>query len=89
MGESGVNAARRPVLIGSTIRPSVGDSAPRCRFELGGCVRRLGIDAMRRDAMAGGHTMATAPAAVHRIFLLALLAFDPRCGRYAVGGARC
>ena len=56
---------------------------------LGRRVRRLGIEAMRHDAMAGGYTMATSPAAVLRIFVLALLAFDPRCGRYALGGARC
>ena len=44
---------------------------------------------MRRDAMAGGHTMATSPVAVHRIFVLAVLAFDPPSDRYTLGGARC
>src|SRR3990170_4207505 len=87
MGEIGLDAARRPALAGPMIRRSVDDAVRACRLWFGRCVRRLGIGAIGRDAMVGGHTMATSPAAVLRIFFLACRAFDTRCGRYVSGGA--
>ena len=71
MGEIGRGAARRRALAGPTIWCRVDDSLRPCRGWFGGGVRRLGIEAIGRDAMVCGHTMATSPSAVLRIFFLA------------------